>query len=856
MRKKVKTYDIPEEVVSAIAAERRSPYGLRTYVSLFSSAGIGCYGFKEAGFNCIATVELLERRLKIQKYNDKCMLSSGYICGDMTLDETKDKVFHELAVWKDCFGVNDLDVLIATPPCQGMSVANHKKGDELKRNSLVVESIKITKEVRPKFFIFENVRAFLTSVCTDIDGADKSIKEAVSLNLGGQYNILYKIVNFKDYGCPSSRTRTLVIGVRKDIQDITPFDVFPSRSAEKTLRETIGHLPALTAMGEISEDDIYHNFRKYAPHMEAWISEIKEGQSAFDNEDITRIPHTIRDGVVVYNAQKNGDKYTRQCWDKVAPCIHTRNDIMASQNTVHPTDNRVFSIREVMLMMSVPYSFKWTDIPFDDLNKLPLKEKEAFLKKEEMNIRQNLGEAVPTIIFRQIANKIRKCLDVPVFSNAEALSLVKEFSLNTQERILRYVMQSKQPFSKLSRIVEMANSERDNTAAYYTRQDICFGIVNNLPEAKNFDHISILEPSIGVGNFLPCLIERYSSVPSVSIDVVDINPASIELLKEMVAKMNVPDNFTINYIVEDFLLYDFKNKYDIVIGNPPYMKLTKDKKLAALYKSSAINKDTNNIFAFFIEKALMLGDYISLIVPKSLINAPEFNETRRLMNEYSLTHAIDFGEKAFKGVKIETISFTINTKNKPGNTTIYSYINNSIRNIEQSYITDSQFPYWLLYRNSDFDEIASSMEFGIFKAYRDRVITKSVTKSNGKFRVLKSRNIGNNEIIDIPDYDCYIDDVESFDVSKYLNRTECVLLPNLTYNPRACFMPENSIADGSVAILTLCDEENTVSPEDLEFYSTESFSKFYAIARNLGTRSLNIDNNSVFFFGKLINAES
>jgi len=286
------------------------------------------------------------------------------------------------------------------------------------------------------------------------------------------------------------------------------------------------------------------------------------------------------------------------------------------------------------------------------------------------------------------------------------------------------------------------------------------------------------------------------------------------------------------------------------------MKLTKDKKLATIYKASAANKDTNNIFAFFIEKALTLGDYVSLIVPKSLINAPEFNETRKLMNEYSLTHVIDFGEKAFKGVKIETISFTINTKNSSKNTTIYSYINNSVRDVEQSYITDSQFPYWLLYRNSDFDEIASSMEFGIFKAYRDRVITKSVTKSNGKFRVLKSRNIGNNEIIDIPDYDCYIDDVESFDVSKYLNHTECVLLPNLTYNPRACFMPENSIADGSVAILTLCDEDHTVSPEDLEFYSTESFSKFYAIARNLGTRSLNIDNNSVFFFGKLINAES
>ena len=52
------------------------------------------------------------------------------------------------------FNVKDLDVLVATPPCQGMSVANHKKKDELKRNSLVVESIKMTKQIQPKFFYF------------------------------------------------------------------------------------------------------------------------------------------------------------------------------------------------------------------------------------------------------------------------------------------------------------------------------------------------------------------------------------------------------------------------------------------------------------------------------------------------------------------------------------------------------------------------------------------------------------------------------------------------------------------------------------------------------------------------------
>ena len=68
----------------------------------------------------------------------------------MTLQETKDKVFNELTLWKSALNVTDLDVLIATPPCQGMSVANHKKKDELKRNSLVVESIKMTQQIKPK----------------------------------------------------------------------------------------------------------------------------------------------------------------------------------------------------------------------------------------------------------------------------------------------------------------------------------------------------------------------------------------------------------------------------------------------------------------------------------------------------------------------------------------------------------------------------------------------------------------------------------------------------------------------------------------------------------------------------------
>lgn len=824
-----------------------------TYISLFSSAGIGCYGFKIAGFECIATCELLPRRIEIQKYNHKCRYESGYICGDMTLEETKQLIDGEFAFWQKKHKVKDLDVLIATPPCQGMSYANHKKTNqekEMKRNSLVVESLVMTKRLHPRYFVYENVKAFLTTACLDTDGNYKAIKDAIAQNLDGEYNILYRVVNFKDYGCPSSRTRTLVIGVRKDILDITPFDIFPDHHEEQTLRQTIGHLPSLKHMGEIWDKDLYHAFRKYDERMVAWIEKLKEGQGAFENEDPARRPYHIVNGKRVPNVEKNGDKYTRQYWDKVAPCIHTRNDILASQNTVHPVDNRVFSIRELMLMMSIPSSFEWSSIPFEQLNVLPLPEKEKFLKKQGINIRQNIGEAVPTIIFYQIAQKIAFLTD-GAQDEAIIFDIIKKKHLDNSQAILDYIRSnSKLGFANLSKIAEYANALREDNEAFYTRPNICYTVVKNFPAANKYKSLRVLEPSVGVGNFLPCIIEKYRDVPQVTIDVCDIDAVSICIVHELVALLDIPENIHINYIVADSLLYDFSVHYDIVVGNPPYKKLSGKQGLLKQYKEQAENKDTNNLFSFFIEKALRCGDVVSLVVPKSLISAPEFNQTRLVLEKYRIARIIDFGEKAFKGVKIETVAFVVDTRQHPSMTRVESYITNNVTEHEQSYITDHRFPYWLIYRNENFDAVADNMQFGIFTAYRDRSITKKNTKSEGAVRVLKSRNISSNAIIDIEGYDCYLDNAYDFAVSEYLDRTDCVLVPNLTYYPRACFMPRNSICDGSVAILSPKNPKEKITQDDLAYYATEEYAAFYKIARNMGTRSLNIDNNSVFFFGK------
>jgi len=823
------------------------------YISLFSSAGVGCYGFKLEGFDCIATNEIIERRLQVQRNNKKCKYESGYLSGDIRDEDTKQKIYKEIEFWEKKENINDVDVLLATPPCQGISVANHKKKNEQGRNSLIIESIKLTKEIQPKFFVFENVRSFLNTTCTDIDGKDKKISEAIELNLGGMYNILSKVINFKEYGSNSSRTRTLVVGTRKDLLDITPYDLFPKKKSERTLRQVIGNLPELKKMGEFSKDDFYHQFRKYSEHMLDWINDIKEGESAFDNKDPQKKPHRIVDGKIIYNRKKNGDKYTRCFWDKIAPCIHTRNDIFASQSTIHPKDNRVLSIRELMLLMTIPENFRWTDKELEELNSLSIEEKNKILFKEEMNIRQSIGEAVPTEIFRQIAEKIKKSTCYKKITISEINQIVKDNKLDIVENLKNYIKFNKNQLSmpELLKIIELSNAKRQDHAAYYTRQDICYSLINELPAADNFKELNILEPSVGAGNFLPLLIEKYREVDKVIIDVVDIDDNAINILKALLSAINIPKNISINIINDDFLVREFNKKYDIVIGNPPFGKIVKSKDLLSSYKKLAYNFKTNNIFSFFVEKAVTLGNYVALISPKSLLSAPDFNLTREFLSRYNFKSIIDYGEKAFGGVKIETISIVLNNnKNINERIKTISYINNSINFLRQNYVFDSKLPVWIIYRNNFFDQIFNKLKVDIFNVFRDRVITKSHTKPTGEIRVLKSRNIENNKVTNIDGYDSYLnsDDIIKFPVSAFINRRNVVLVPNLTYNPRACFMPQNSIADGSVALLTPKNGDH-ITMNDLEYYATEEFKKYYMIAKNLGTRSLNIDSNFVYFFG-------
>lgn len=399
----------------------------RTYITLFSSAGVGCYGFKLNGFDCVATNELLDVRLDIQKANHKCKYESGYIGGDIASEETHSRLFNEIEMWKEKEGLKQVDVVFATPPCQGMSTANYKKADnEQIRNSLVVQAIKLVSQIQPKIFIFENVRAFMKTICTDTDGNDKPISESIYSNLADRYNIFHRVINFKDYGVPSSRPRTIVIGTSKEFLNLSPLSLFPSRHKEIKLREAIGDLAPLD-YGQRDKDDFLHFARQFPIEQLEWIKNTKEGQSSFDQPLEFQPGHYDKHGNKVVNkGAYMGNKYRRLTWDKVCSCIHTRNDVLSSQDTIHPSDNRVLSIRELMRVMTIPTTFHWTD--YDD--SVTIDNADDYLKANELNIRRCIGEAVPTQIMRSVSSKVKLALDSTLQNQADFFNEIKDLDVS------------------------------------------------------------------------------------------------------------------------------------------------------------------------------------------------------------------------------------------------------------------------------------------------------------------------------------------------------------------------------------------------------------------------------------------
>lgn len=122
---------------------------------------------------------------------------------------------------------NQVDLFVGGSPCQSFSLVGKQRGLEDTRGTLFYEYARLVSEIKPKVFIYENVKAILSN---DEGRTWETMKEVFS-SLG--YKVFYtfngkpSVLNARDYGIPQNRERMFVVGFRADIKLVQEFE-FPS----------------------------------------------------------------------------------------------------------------------------------------------------------------------------------------------------------------------------------------------------------------------------------------------------------------------------------------------------------------------------------------------------------------------------------------------------------------------------------------------------------------------------------------------------------------------------------------------------------------------------------------------------
>lgn len=406
-------------------------------IDLFAGAGGLSEGFRQAGFDIVAHVEMdksacntlrtreayyyLESQNNLEAYlqyikknitrDELYSLVPENIMervinteiSSKTLPEIRKKIDTILNEYED----RNIDLVIGGPPCQAYSAAgksrdpNNMKDDP--RNYLYFRYIDFLKYYRPKMFIFENVKGILSTL-------GGSIFSSLQKNLAlAGYNLDYKILNAKNFGVSQNRERVILIGWKKNLNlEYPEFDIVENLI---TIKQLFNDLPKLNAGESID------GRKAYIPTRKVYNKFIRNSEWTLLSQHITR-PHNENDLNIyrylleIWNKEKRLAKYNelpselqthnnkKVFLDRYKPVrfeeishtvvAHISKD---GHYYIHPDiqQNRSISVREAARIQSFPDNYYFED------------SRTAAFKQ--------IGNAVPPLMSFIIANKIAEYLN-------------------------------------------------------------------------------------------------------------------------------------------------------------------------------------------------------------------------------------------------------------------------------------------------------------------------------------------------------------------------------------------------------------------------------------------------------------
>ena len=388
-------------------------------------------GFEQAGFDIVASVEYDPVHAAVHRFNfpltevacaDVAHLSSS----DLLEAARRGMQAHISAT--SLQSQFDVDVIIGGPPCQGFSTIGKSLAED-DRNALVFQFLRLVVEIRPRYFVMENVPGIASS------GNSRNLEKLILefQKAGYSVNIPYRILNAADFGVPQDRRRLFLLGAREGSRmPVYPrgcVNVKMRRSESKriqptlelhelpngpTVWEAIGDLPDLDEFEYLDGHDEVRLPESMVATMEARASSYVRRLRGLESDPLdfsyrrtwcrellTSSMRTFHTELCIrrFSATSPGDTEPTSRFlklEKEGLCNTLRSGTgsergaYTSPRPLHPSFPRVISVREAARLHSYPDWFR-------------------FHATKWHGFRQ-VGNSVPPLLARSVAREIMKVL--------------------------------------------------------------------------------------------------------------------------------------------------------------------------------------------------------------------------------------------------------------------------------------------------------------------------------------------------------------------------------------------------------------------------------------------------------------
>lgn len=248
------------------------------------------------------------------------------------------------------------------PPCQAFSTAGKRLGFDDDRGNVFLKYLDIIADVRPKYFLLENVRGLLSASYTPqkddpsrVGFALPTPKEEKGTALlcalekikAMGYSATFTLYDAANYGVPQRRERVIILGSR-DGYKIPLIPPTHSATGENGLKKWVTFQEAVEGVSECTAGKMPEKRLKF-------FKKLLPGQYWKD------LPLEDRAEAMGKSLELGGGKtgfYRRLAWDKPSPTLVTC-PTMPATDLVHPTEDRPLSIQEYARIQMFPDTWKF-----------------------------------------------------------------------------------------------------------------------------------------------------------------------------------------------------------------------------------------------------------------------------------------------------------------------------------------------------------------------------------------------------------------------------------------------------------------------------------------------------------------